>query len=94
MKDYPTIVLTTEKPINGYWDGGAKQRFEFTAEAETNDKDGVFVKWGSFGANFWFHAGKGRTPKTAAAYAIRRLKHLLDYDGSIPFSISVKAEGK
>ncbi len=87
MTGYPSIILTTETPIHGYWDGGAKHRFEFTADHERTDSKGVFVKWGSWNANFWFHAGKGKTPRTAAAYAIKRLKKM--YNGGVPCKFEI-----
>jgi hypothetical protein len=88
MNNYPTIVLSFEKPVNGYWDGGAKQRLEFTADHERTDNKGTFVKWGSWSANFYFHSGKGKTPMTAAAYAVKRIKAL--YRGGTPFTVEVR----
>jgi hypothetical protein len=63
------------KPVSGYWDGGAKQVFEWEIEGRPKkDKKGTFVKVGSFEANHFFHVAKGKTEKQTLSYARQHLK--------------------
>jgi hypothetical protein len=57
--------------VGGYWDGGAKDHFEFEAEIERT-KGVPAVRWGSWGANHWFVVNC--TQKTVALHlaAVRR----------------------
>lgn len=48
------IKVELEKPVFGYWDGGAKQCFTFSPEVATYSKGSPNIKWGSWGANHWF----------------------------------------
>jgi hypothetical protein len=74
---YPKIVLTFPSPIHGFWDGGAKSRFTFTAK-ECQDARGKFLKWGSWEMNFWRTTdGIGKSPKQATAAMVRWMhKHI------------------
>lgn len=66
---------TLDKPTYGYWDGGAKQVFDWGIEGSpTTDSRGEYVKIGSFSANHWFHVALGRTVKLTLSYAMRHLK--------------------
>jgi hypothetical protein len=47
------ICVQLPKPIDGYWDGGKKDYFEFTPEKANFTSGPLAVKWGSFSANFW-----------------------------------------
>ena len=71
------IIIETEQPIIGWWDGGAKSRFEFEPEYTKSDDEGEYIKWGSWSANYWFHTSQGKTDKLSAMYAIRHLKAVL-----------------
>jgi hypothetical protein len=63
------------KPVHGYWDGGAKQVFEWEIEGRPyKDKKGTFVKVGSYEANHFFHVAKGKTEKQTLSYARQHLK--------------------
>ena len=54
------LVLLLKEPIAGYWDGGAKRRFEFEIEEICKDGKGLFARIGCWDANYWFHVnGKG-----------------------------------
>ena len=49
------------------------KQYIFTPDRIHEDKKGEFVQWGSWGANFWFCAGFGKSWATALSYAQRRL---------------------
>lgn len=67
---------TLEKPIHGYWDGGAKQTFDWKIESSPKrDSKGEFVKIGSWAANHWFCVALGKTDKLTLANAKRRLSY-------------------
>ena len=69
------LVVTLEKPVNGWWDGGAKSRFEFTIDGRPQkDSKGEFVKIGSWGANTWFNVAVGKTDKQTLSNAARHVK--------------------
>lgn len=87
MEKRPTIILTTGSPIVGYWDGGAKSRFEFTLDAVLKDDKGRFAKWGSWQANFWFTCGYGRSLKHAARIAATKLARL--FRVRVPFKVEI-----
>ena len=64
-----------DKPVNGYWDGGAKQVFDWGIDGEARrDKQGTFVRIGSWEANHWFHVALGKTVKLTLSYAMRHLR--------------------
>ena len=66
---------TLDQPVHGYWDGGAKQVFDWGIEGSpATDGDGQYVKIGSWTANHWFHVALGRTVKLTLSYAMRHLK--------------------
>ena len=66
---------TLEKPVDGFWDGGKKQQFDWTIQGSPSiDSKGKFVKIGSFGANLWFCVALGKTDKLTLVNAKRRLK--------------------
>ncbi len=65
-----------EKPVNGYWDGGAKQVFDWEIERHFGGKDskGYFVGIGSWSANHWFHVSLGKTERLTLSYAKKHLR--------------------
>lgn len=66
---------TFAEPISGYWDGGPKQVFDWSIEGLPKaDKDGQFIRVGSFAANFWFHVAYGKTIYQTLGNARRRLQ--------------------
>ena len=66
---------TLERPINGYWDGGAKQVFDWSIDGQVkSDRDGKFVRIGSWSANHWFHVAMGKTERLTLSYAKRHLQ--------------------
>lgn len=83
---YPVIELVLEKPVNGYWDGGAKSSFEFSptffdenSDLETSSKQFKpkdDIRWGSFSANFFFSTKSGRNWKEAISLAKRKIIRL------------------
>ena len=80
MNNTLKLVQTLEKPIHGYWDGGAKSRFEWTISGQPKrDEKGEYVRIGSWSANFWFHVSVGKdehaTLKKAEGY-LRRHTHV------------------
>lgn len=46
------VVLQLNKPVHGYWDGGAKSRFVFTPSIERTAGPKA-IRWGSWEANLW-----------------------------------------
>lgn len=87
----PKIVVKLEKPVSGYWDGGSKNYFEFEIDMYKMDKHpgpDVTLKWGSWGANFWFNCGSGRSWKEAASIAKRRLEKMMGIEGDITVEYS------
>jgi len=77
---------TFEKPVYGYWDGGAKRVLDwkvergFTADGYWGrDSKGAFERIGSWGANHWFHVAHGKTEKLTLSYAKKHLKHITRY---------------
>lgn len=67
------LRLTLDRPINGYWDGGAKQVFDWSIEGTCSDSKGQYSRIGSFSANHWFHVATGKTEKLTLSNARRRL---------------------
>ena len=68
------LRMTLEHPLYGYWDGGAKDTFDFSLDSlPRHDARGAYVKIGYWQANAWFHVALGRTVKSTLANARRRL---------------------
>ena len=68
------LIQKLEKKIGGWWDGGAKDTFEWTLEGSPRqDAKGQFVRVGSWDANHWFHVAAGRTEKQTLGNARRHL---------------------
>ena len=68
------LKLTLTKPINGYWDGGPKQVFNYSIDGDVQrDSKGQYVRVGSWEANSWFHVSVGKTVKQTLANARRHL---------------------
>ncbi|KKN54532.1 hypothetical protein LCGC14_0591240 [marine sediment metagenome] len=66
---------TLEKPVDGYWDGGAKQTFDWSIDGRPQrDSNGEYVRIGSWQANCWFHVALGKTARLTLSYAMRHLK--------------------
>ena len=66
---------TLAQPVNGYWDGGAKQVFDWEIDGEPNqDSKGQFIRIGSWAANRWFNVAVGKTIKLTLSYAKRHLQ--------------------
>jgi hypothetical protein len=69
------LIQTLEKPVHGYWDGGARQRFEWTIDGRPQqDNRGMFVRIGSWGANHWFNVAVGKTDKVTLCNAKKHLR--------------------
>ena len=67
---------TLEHPVNGYWDGGSKQVFDWSIDRLRIGRDtrGVFVRIGCWSANHWFHVAEGKTDKLTLSNAKRHLQ--------------------
>jgi hypothetical protein len=66
---------TLPHSVNGYWDGGAKQVFDWEIEHHTGtDAKGTFVRIGCFGANHWFNVSQSKTDKLTLCNAIKHLR--------------------
>jgi len=63
------------KPVYGYWDGGAKQVFDWRIDSQPKtDAKGQYVRIGSWQANFWFYVALGKSEKQTLGYAKRHLQ--------------------
>jgi hypothetical protein len=63
------------KAINGYWDGGARDTFDWEIDGRPQtDNKGKFVRIGSWMANHWFHVAVGKTDRQTLSYAKKHLK--------------------
>jgi hypothetical protein len=68
------LRMTLERPVPGYWDGGAKDTFDFAIDSlPKRDALGPFIRVGSLAANHWFHVPLGKTPRATLGHARRRL---------------------
>ena len=68
------LRMILDRPIHGFWDGGAKDTFDFTIYGTPqHDAHGAYIKVGSWAANNWFHVALGKTIKQNLANARRRL---------------------
>lgn len=66
-----------DKPGYGYWDGGAKDTFDWSISGPVLvDKQGKYVRIGSWDANHWFHVSVGKTEKMTLSYAKAHLKKI------------------
>jgi len=71
---------TFDKPINGYWDGGAKQAFDWSIDGvKGRDSKGEYVRIGSFSANHYFHVALGRTVKETLKFAKQHLRSTAEH---------------
>jgi hypothetical protein len=74
------------KPIHGYWDGGAKQVFNWSIDGRPHkDKNGEFVRVGSWEANQYFHVAKGKTDKQTLSYAKRHIEKISRFPSSFEY---------
>ena len=77
---------TLDKPVQGYWDGGAKQTFDWGIEGSpASDSKGQYVKIGSFSANHWFHVAVGKTEKQTLSYAKKHLQASTRYPSTFEY---------
>lgn len=67
---------TLLKPVQGYWDGGPKQVFDWEIEHFRTGQDsrGEFVRIGCWAANHFFSVALGKTEKLTLSYAKKHLK--------------------
>ena len=66
---------TLTEAVNGYWDGGKKQTFDWSIDGTPQtDSKGQFVRIGSWSANHWFYVAVGKTVKLTLSYAKRHLQ--------------------
>ena len=72
---------TLQRPVHGYWDGGAKQVFDWEVEGGYvedgyfgKDAEGTFERIGLWSANHWFHVAHGKTEKLTLSYAKQHLR--------------------
>ena len=83
-KVVPSIVLRFEKPRDGYWNGGAKSGGRFTPRPCSDGR----IEWGSWGLNYWFRLGFGRSWKQAVSIAKRVIKR----NCKIPCTVEIEWE--
>ncbi len=66
---------TLPYPVQGYWDGGKKQTFDWSIDhVEGHDSKGTYTRIGSWTANHWFHVAKGKTKKLTLCNAMKHLR--------------------
>lgn len=70
------------KPICGYWDGGAKDTFDWRVDEYQTRRQGWTIV-GSLEANHWFHVEPGTTEKGTLGNARRKLVAMAKKDPSI-----------
>ena len=78
---------TLAEPVNGYWDGGKKQVFDWEIDNFHfgRDKKGEFVRIGSWAANHWFNVSRGKTEKQTLANACRRLSRSTSVESTFEY---------
>lgn len=78
---------TLAEPVNGYWDGGKKQVFDWEIEkyGGGKDKKGAFVRIGSWAANHWFNVSQGKAEKQTLANARRHLSRSTRVDSTFEY---------
>ena len=80
------LIQTLERPVNGYWDGGTKQTFEWEVNGpDRHDAKGTYVRIGSWEANHWFYVAKGRTDKLTLSYAKKHLIRSTRYKSTFKY---------
>ena len=77
-----TLRQTLPQAVNGYWDGGAKQVFDWSIDGYYKDAKGEYARVGSWQANHWFCVAKGKTVKQTLSYAMAHLKASTRIKGS------------
>lgn len=71
---YYQITVELEKPVHGYWNGGAKAYFEFRPEVIKYRNGYPNIKWGSWGANHWFTNEVGASAESHLGNIKRKLQ--------------------
>jgi hypothetical protein len=66
-------VVEFETPIDGPWNGGRKSVFEFKPKVDPT-KGKPAIRWGSFGANYWFSLNQGKNLKSHLTGVRRKLR--------------------
>ena len=72
------IAIKFDKPINGYWDGGAKSEAIFEVD-RLHSKTNKHTCFGDWGINYWFNIKTGRTDKETISRAKRWIKRHCRY---------------
>lgn len=66
---------TFEQPVSSIMFGGPHKSFDWTIDSQPKeDKKGLFVRVGSFSANYWFHVSLGKTIKQTLGRAKTHLE--------------------
>jgi len=69
---------TLPHPVHSYWDGGAKQTFDWSiGGSPATDSKGQYVRIGLFSANHWFRVALGKTDKLTLCNAMKHLRGTL-----------------
>jgi len=80
------LLQTLDEPVQGYWDGGPKQSFEWSIyPGGGSDERGEYVRIGSWEGNHWFHVARGKTEKLTLSYAMRHLKASTRYPSKFEY---------
>lgn len=70
------------KPIVGYWDGSARDTFDWKIDPYQTRRQGWTIV-GSYEANLWFHVEPGKTEKATLGNARRKLVAMAKNDPSV-----------
>lgn len=65
------------KPANGFWDGGAKDKFTFEPSIERSPGKPA-IRWGSWEADLWFVVNVNKSVKFHFAQLRRKLNGSLE----------------
>lgn len=68
------LRIKADRKIDGYWDGGMRDTFDWSIDQRKEDSKGKYVRVGSWDANYWFHVAEGRTDKETLKFALQVLK--------------------
>jgi len=75
-----------DHPVNGYWDGGKKDTFDWEIDGPSKSDDkGFFAKIGSWTANHWFHVALSKTEKLTLRNAMLHLRAVTKIPSSFEY---------
>lgn len=68
------LRMTLDTPVVGFWDGGERTSFDYTLDGlPRRDRQGAYIRVGSWQANAWFHVALGTSARATLGNARRCL---------------------